>query len=227
MTNKEDPKDLLAELEALQRVLDSSSSADDDNAEIPVLDDLFDAKADIPVVSDSISSSSTDSVTNSPTSAQKNSVSDAEIPVLSATPSASKASDGQSPLDQTNLKKISSSPLRAVPNVTPAAPLETLQDDDIPSNVSPLNQVLNKIHQQANDEAPKPAGSLSEVPPEAPTVASKRAEIDATMSETTASLTNLLQRERMVDEVLEEVMPMIKSRLRARIRDMLNGKDDA
>lgn len=220
MTNKEDPKDLLAELEALQRVLDSSSSADDDNAEIPVLDDLFDAKADIPVVSDSISSSST-------LNKSTDSVSDVDIPVLSATPSASKVSGDQSSLDQTNLKKISSSPLRAVPNVTPAAPLEPLQDDDIPSNVSPLNQVLNKIHQQANDEAPKPTGALSEVPPEAPTVASKRAEIDATMSETTASLTNLLQRERLVDEVLEEVMPMIKSRLRARIRDMLNGKDDA
>ena len=47
------------------------------------------------------------------------------------------------------------------------------------------------------------------------------------MAETTASLTSLLQRERMVDELVEELMPMIKSRLRARVRDMLNGKEES
>ena len=55
----------------------------------------------------------------------------------------------------------------------------------------------------------------------------KRAELDANMAETTASLTSLLQRERMVDELVEELMPMIKSRLRARVRDMLNGKEES
>jgi len=184
MNNKEEPKDLLAELEMLQRVLDNPGSSSLSEPDIPVLDDLFDG--DIPVVNDPIS--------------EKPSVLRPVAPVIQAS------------------------------NVSPIKPVEPAAPE-APSSVSPLNQILNKINRDGNS-VPSPVTSTFKTPEAKAPVAgesnltTKRAEIDQTMSQTTASLTSLLQRERIVDELVEELLPLIKGRLRSRIRDMLNGKED-
>jgi hypothetical protein len=167
---KEEPKDLLEELEMLQRVLDNSeksesSKADEFSGDIPVLDDMFDA----------------------------------DIPTLST------ASAGAA--------------LRAVPTLQPmnAVPQET--SAPTPSQLSPLNQILDKINKQgANiDEIANTATLITkktvETAATTQTLVNKRAEIDAT---------NLLQRERLVDELVEEMLPLVKGRLRSRIREMIN-----
>ncbi|MEK9712545.1 MAG: hypothetical protein VW258_08260 [Thalassolituus sp.] len=191
MNNKEEPKDLLAELEMLQRVLDNPGSSSFSEPDIPVLEDLFDG--DIPVVNDPIS--------------EKPSV---LRPVAPA------------PL-------VNPAPLAN--NVSPIKPVTVPEPEAAPSSVSPLNQILNKINRDGNS-APSPLTSTFKTPEaKAPvagesTLTTKRAEIDQTMSQTSASLTSLLQRERIVDELVEELLPLIKGRLRSRIRDMLNGKED-
>jgi phosphoenolpyruvate carboxylase len=176
---KEEPKDLLEELEMLQRVLDNSeksesSNADEFSGDIPVLDDMFDA----------------------------------DIPTLST------ASAGAA--------------LRAVPTLQPmnAVPQET--SAPTPSQLSPLNQILDKINKQgANiDEIANTATLITkktvETAATTQTLVNKRAEIDSTMTQTSSSLTNLLQRERLVDELVEEMLPLVKGRLRSRIREMIN-----
>ena len=170
MSNRDEPKDLLAELEMLQRVLDNN---DGENAgamsEIPVLDDLFE-----------------------------------ESPGAAAV-----------------------TPLRAIPTLKPVAvapaPAPAAPVAPVPEKVSPvssLSQVLDQISKRTAEtlatEVPK-----SSVPPLQHAAMKKRAEIDQTMSETSASLVNLLKRERMVDELVEEIMPLLKGRLRSRIRELL------
>lgn len=180
--NKEEPKNLLEELEMLQRVLDNSNSASKTNdtefsGDIPVLDDMFDA----------------------------------DIPTLST------AGAGAA--------------LRAVPTLMTNAPLNqelSKPAPAAPSQRSPLNQILDKINKQGAsiDEITNSATLMTKKPIEASvttkTLVNKRAEIDATMSQTSTSLTNLLQRERLVDEMVEEILPLVKGRLRARIREMIN-----
>ena len=197
MNNKEEPKDLLAELEMLQRVLDNPESSALSEPDIPVLDDLFDG--DIPVVNDPIG--------------DKPSVLRSVAPAPQVNPGSQ-----INPAPQAN-------------NVSPIKPIEPAAPE-APSSVSPLNQILNKINRDGNS-APSPLTSTFKTPePKAPvagenTLTTKRAEIDQTMSQTSASLTSLLQRERIVDELVEELLPLIKGRLRSRIRDMLNGKEES
>ncbi|WP_300426944.1 hypothetical protein [Thalassolituus sp.] len=161
MSNRDEPKDLLAELEMLQRVLDNESSDSPEHAAIPVLDDLFEEKASAPAT-----------------------------------------------------------PLRAVPVLKPTAPAQVAPVPERVSSVSSLSQVLDHISKRtaANVDEPTPRPSVNS--PLNPAM-QKRAEIDQTMSETSASLVNLLKRERMVDELVEEMMPLLKGRLRSRIRDLL------
>lgn len=195
MKNKEEPKDLLAELEMLQRVLDNPTSSGSSADDIPVLDDLFDGN--IPTVSEppSLDLSNIPTVTDIPT-----------VNDVASQPSS----------------------LRAVPKPqapSPEAPKveQSATKQTPPSGLSPLNQILEKINRGQETESP----AMAPLPGASETaLSSKRAELDANMAETTASLTSLLQRERMVDELVEELIPMVKSRLRARVRDMLNGKED-
>ncbi|MEE3159470.1 MAG: hypothetical protein VX283_01025 [Pseudomonadota bacterium] len=195
MKNKEEPKDLLAELEMLQRVLDNPTSSGSSADDIPVLDDLFDGN--IPTVSEppSLDLSNIPTVTDIPT-----------VNDVASQPSSLRAV----PKPQT--------PAPQAPKVEQSAPRQTP-----PSGLSPLNQILEKINRGQETESP----AMAPLPGASETaLSSKRAELDANMAETTASLTSLLQRERMVDELVEELIPMVKSRLRARVRDMLNGKED-
>ena len=195
MKNKEEPKDLLAELEMLQRVLDNPTSSGSSADDIPVLDDLFDGN--IPTVSEppSLDLSNIPTVTDIPT-----------VNDVASQPSS----------------------LRAVPKPqapSPEAPKveQSATKQTPPSGLSPLNQILEKINRGQETESP----AMAPLPGASETaLSSKRAELDANMAETTASLTSLLQRERLVDELVEELIPMVKSRLRARVRDMLNGKED-
>jgi hypothetical protein len=196
MKNKEEPKDLLAELEMLQRVLDNPTSSGSSADDIPVLDDLFDGN--IPTVSEppSLDLSNIPTVTDIPT-----------VNDVASQPSSLRAV----PKPQ--------APSPEAPKVEQPAPKQTP-----PSGLSPLNQILEKINRSQETESP----AMAPLPGASETaLSSKRAELDANMAETTASLTSLLQRERMVDELVEELMPMIKSRLRARVRDMLNGKEES
>lgn len=196
MKNKEEPKDLLAELEMLQRVLDNPTSSGSSEDDIPVLDDLFDGN--IPTVSEppSLDLSNIPTVTDIPT-----------VNDVASQPSSLRAV----PKPQ--------APSPEVPKVEQPAPKQTP-----PSGLSPLNQILEKINRGQETESP----AMAPLPGASETaLSSKRAELDANMAETTASLTSLLQRERMVDELVEELMPMVKSRLRARVRDMLNGKEES
>ncbi len=195
MKNKEEPKDLLAELEMLQRVLDNPTSSGSSADDIPVLDDLFDGN--IPTVSEppSLDLSNIPTVTDIPT-----------VNDVASQPSSLRAV----PKPQ--------APSPEAPKVEQPAPKQTP-----PSGLSPLNQILEKINRSQETESP----AMAPLPGASETaLSSKRAELDANMAETTASLTSLLQRERMVDELVEELIPMIKSRLRARVRDMLNNKED-
>ena len=195
MKNKEEPKDLLAELEMLQRVLDNPTSSGSSADDIPVLDDLFDGN--IPTVSEppSLDLSNIPTVTDIPT-----------VNDVASQPSFMRAV----PKPQ--------APSPEAPKVEQSAPKQTP-----PSGLSPLNQILEKINRGQETESP----AMAPLPGASETaLSSKRAELDANMAETTASLTSLLQRERMVDELVEELIPMVKSRLRARVRDMLNGKED-
>lgn len=195
MKNKEEPKDLLAELEMLQRVLDNPTSSGSSADDIPVLDDLFDGN--IPTVSEppSLDLSNIPTVTDIPT-----------VNDVASQPSSLRAV----PKPQ--------APSPEAPKVEQPAPKQTP-----PSGLSPLNQILEKINRGQETESP----AMAPLPGASETaLSSKRAELDANMAETTASLTSLLQRERMVDELVEELIPMVKSRLRARVRDMLNGKED-
>ncbi|MAX85802.1 MULTISPECIES: hypothetical protein [Thalassolituus] len=195
MKNKEEPKDLLAELEMLQRVLDNPTSSGSSADDIPVLDDLFDGN--IPTVSEppSLDLSNIPTVTDIPT-----------VNDVASQPSSLRAV----PKPQ--------APSPEAPKVEQSAPKQTP-----PSGLSPLNQILEKINRGQETESP----AMAPLPGASETaLSSKRAELDANMAETTASLTSLLQRERMVDELVEELIPMVKSRLRARVRDMLNGKED-
>ena len=195
MKNKEEPKDLLAELEMLQRVLDNPTSSGSSADDIPVLDDLFDGN--IPTVSEppSLDLSNIPTVTDIPT-----------VNDVASQPSSLRAV----PKPQ--------APSPEAPKVEQSAPQQTP-----PSGLSPLNQILEKINRGQETESP----AMAPLPGASETaLSSKRAELDANMAETTASLTSLLQRERMVDELVEELIPMVKSRLRARVRDMLNGKED-
>lgn len=180
-TKKEEPQNLLAELEMLQRVLETTKSGENNDdsefsGDIPVLDDMFDA----------------------------------DIPTLST------ASAGAA--------------LRAVPTLepiknTPKEPTVTVHSS-APSQLSPLNQVLDKINKQGSNIEAVSAPVLNQPAPEsskpATTAGNTRAEIDAAMSQTSASLTSLLQRERLVDELVEEMLPLVKGRLRSRIRDLIN-----
>lgn len=196
MKNKEEPKDLLAELEMLQRVLDNPTSSGSSADDIPVLDDLFDGN--IPTVSEppSLDLSNIPTVTDIPT-----------VNDVASQPSSLRAV----PKPQ--------APSPEAPKVEQTAPKQTP-----PSGLSPLNQILEKINRGQETESP----AMAPLPGASETaLSSKRAELDANMAETTASLTSLLQRERMVDELVEELMPMVKSRLRARVRDMLNGKEES
>lgn len=196
MKNKEEPKDLLAELEMLQRVLDNPTSSGSSEDDIPVLDDLFDGN--IPTVSEppSLDLSNIPTVTDIPT-----------VNDVASQPSSLRAV----PKPQ--------APSPEAPKVEQPAPKQTP-----PSGLSPLNQILEKINRGQETESP----AMAPLPGASETaLSSKRAELDANMAETTASLTSLLQRERMVDELVEELMPMVKSRLRARVRDMLNGKEES
>jgi hypothetical protein len=196
MKNKEEPKDLLAELEMLQRVLDNPTSSGSSADDIPVLDDLFDGN--IPTVSEppSLDLSNIPTVTDIPT-----------VNDVASQPSSLRAV----PKPQ--------APSPEAPKVEQPAPKQTP-----PSGLSPLNQILEKINRGQETESP----AMAPLPGASETaLSSKRAELDANMAETTASLTSLLQRERMVDELVEELMPMVKSRLRARVRDMLNGKEES
>ena len=196
MKNKEEPKDLLAELEMLQRVLDNPTSSGSSADDIPVLDDLFDGN--IPTVSEppSLDLSNIPTVTDIPT-----------VNDVASQPSSLRAV----PKPQ--------APSPEAPKVEQPAPKQTP-----PSGLSPLNQILEKINRGKETESP----AMAPLPGASETaLSSKRAELDANMAETTASLTSLLQRERMVDELVEELMPMVKSRLRARVRDMLNGKEES
>lgn len=196
MKNKEEPKDLLAELEMLQRVLDNPTSSGSSADDIPVLDDLFDGN--IPTVSESPSLD----LSNIPTVTDIPTVND-----VASQPSSLRAV----PKPQ--------APSPEAPKVEQPAPKQTP-----PSGLSPLNQILEKINRGQETESP----AMAPLPGASETaLSSKRAELDANMAETTASLTSLLQRERMVDELVEELMPMVKSRLRARVRDMLNGKEES
>lgn len=195
MKNKEEPKDLLAELEMLQRVLDNPTSSGSSADDIPVLDDLFDG--------------------NIPTVSEPPSLDLSKIPTVTDIPT---------------VNDVASQPssLRAVPKPqapSPEAPKveQSATKQTPPSGLSPLNQILEKINRGQETESP----AMAPLPGASETaLSSKRAELDANMAETTASLTSLLQRERMVDELVEELIPMVKSRLRARVRDMLNGKED-
>ena len=196
MKNKEEPKDLLAELEMLQRVLDNPTSSGSSADDIPVLDDLFDGN--IPTVSEppSLDLSNIPTVTDIPT-----------VNDVASQPSSLRAV----PKPQ--------APSPEAPKVEQPAPKQTP-----PSGLSPLNQILEKINRGQETESP----AMAPLPGASETaLSSKRAELDANMAETTASLTSLLQRERMVDELVEELIPMVKSRLRARVRDMLNGKEES
>ena len=195
MKNKEEPKDLLAELEMLQRVLDNPTSSGSSADDIPVLDDLFDGS--IPTVNEpaELDLSSIPTVTDIPT-----------VNEVASQPASLRAV----PKPQPPVERAPEAP-QPVPKQTP------------PSGLSPLNQILDKINRGQETETP----AMTPIPGASETaLSSKRAELDANMAETTASLTSLLQRERMVDELVEELMPMIKSRLRARVRDMLNNKED-
>jgi len=163
MSNRDEPKDLLAELEMLQRVLDNESSDSKDDQSIPVLDDLFEENGPVPA-----------------------------------------------------------SPLRSIPTLKPVASAPVQPVPEQVSSVSSLSQVLDHISNRSaanlEEAATSPAKPVAE--PLNPAM-KKRAEIDQTMSETSASLMNLLKRERMVDELVEEIMPLLKGRLRSRIRELL------
>lgn len=178
---KEEPKDLLAELEMLQRVLENSHSSNDNNTdfsgEIPVLDDLF--EADIPTLSTVSTAGTLRPVSNL-----------ASTKLATNSPYTSKATQ----------------------------PVETVKSTSTPGQLSPLNQILDKINKQGAsiDEIASVTTSTTQ------SLANKRAELDATMTQTSTSLTNLLQRERLVDELVEEMLPLVKGRLRSRIREMIN-----
>lgn len=196
MKNKEEPKDLLAELEMLQRVLDNPTSSGSSADDIPVLDDLFDG--------------------NIPTVSEPPSLDLSKIPTVTDIPTVNDVASQPSSLRAVPKPQA---PSPEAPKVEQPAPKQTP-----PSGLSPLNQILEKINRGQETESP----AMAPLPGASETaLSSKRAELDANMAETTASLTSLLQRERMVDELVEELMPMIKSRLRARVRDMLNGKEES
>ncbi|MAG44043.1 MAG: hypothetical protein CMH95_07105 [Oceanospirillaceae bacterium] len=196
MKNKEEPKDLLAELEMLQRVLDNPTSSGSSADDIPVLDDLFDG--------------------NIPTVSEPPSLDLSKIPTVTDIPTVNDVASQPSSLRAVPKPQA---PSPEAPKVEQPAPKQTP-----PSGLSPLNQILEKINRSQETESP----AMAPLPGASETaLSSKRAELDANMAETTASLTSLLQRERMVDELVEELMPMIKSRLRARVRDMLNGKEES
>ncbi|WP_297532937.1 hypothetical protein [Thalassolituus sp.] len=195
MKNKEEPKDLLAELEMLQRVLDNPTSSGSSADDIPVLDDLFDG--------------------NIPTVSEPPSLDLSKIPTVTDIPTVNDVASQPSSLRAVPKPQA---PSPEAPKVEQPAPKQTP-----PSGLSPLNQILEKINRGQETESP----AMAPLPGASETaLSSKRAELDANMAETTASLTSLLQRERMVDELVEELIPMVKSRLRARVRDMLNGKED-
>ena len=195
MKNKEEPKDLLAELEMLQRVLDNPTSSGSSADDIPVLDDLFDG--------------------NIPTVSEPPSLDLSKIPTVTDIPTVNDVASQPSSLRAVPKPQA---PSPEAPKVEQPAPKQTP-----PSGLSPLNQILEKINRSQETESP----AMAPLPGASETaLSSKRAELDANMAETTASLTSLLQRERMVDELVEELIPMVKSRLRARVRDMLNGKED-
>ena len=154
---------------------------------------------------------------------------DGNIPTVSEPPSLD-LSNIPTVTDIPTVNDVASQPssLRAVPKPqapSPEAPKveQSATKQTPPSGLSPLNQILEKINRGQETESP----AMAPLPGASETaLSSKRAELDANMAETTASLTSLLQRERMVDELVEELIPMVKSRLRARVRDMLNGKED-
>ena len=154
---------------------------------------------------------------------------DGNIPTVSEPPSLD-LSNIPTVTDIPTVNDVASQPssLRAVPKPqapSPEAPKveQSAPKQTPPSGLSPLNQILEKINRGQETESP----AMAPLPGASETaLSSKRAELDANMAETTASLTSLLQRERMVDELVEELIPMVKSRLRARVRDMLNGKED-
>ena len=196
MKNKEEPKDLLAELEMLQRVLDNPTSSGSSADDIPVLDDLFDG--------------------NIPTVSEPPSLDLSKIPTVTDIPTVNDVASQPSSLRAVPKPQA---PSPEAPKVEQPAPKQTP-----PSGLSPLNQILEKINRSQETESP----AMAPLPGASETaLSSKRAELDANMAETTASLTSLLQRERMVDELVEELIPMVKSRLRARVRDMLNGKEES
>ena len=196
MKNKEEPKDLLAELEMLQRVLDNPTSSGSSADDIPVLDDLFDG--------------------NIPTVSEPPSLDLSKIPTVTDIPTVNDVASQPSSLRAVPKPQA---PSPEAPKVEQPAPKQTP-----PSGLSPLNQILEKINRGQETESP----AMAPLPGASETaLSSKRAELDANMAETTASLTSLLQRERMVDELVEELIPMVKSRLRARVRDMLNGKEES
>ncbi|MEC8104123.1 MAG: hypothetical protein VX133_10320 [Pseudomonadota bacterium] len=208
MKNKEEPKDLLAELEMLQRVLDNPTSSNAPDDDIPLLDDLF--EVDIPTVNEpaGLDLSSIPTVSDIPTVT--------DIPKVTDIPTVNDVAS-----EPSSLRPV---PIASKAPVDTVAPTQESDTDSALGKLSPLNQILDKINRsQETEPAPIPSVATHSESK----LSSKRAELDANMAETTASLTSLLQRERMVDELVEELMPMIKSRLRARVRDMLSGKEES
>ncbi|MDF1763727.1 MAG: hypothetical protein P1U57_09980 [Oleibacter sp.] len=236
MSNNEDPKKLLAELERLQRVLDSNSHRVPDEDNIPVLEDLFDHS--IPVLNDSIHNNqasvgfrqdiasaaglySTKSTGSKSTStASSNTASMIDIPVLRdiadiqpAPVYKPKPVFQSQPANQfkSEAQAKTASQIKPAPELKPAPQLkhETQTKPFVTAEAAPKQEI-------------KPAPKQEVKPEPKPTISSKHAEIGAAMSETNSSLSALNKRERLIDELVEEMMPMIKSSLRARIRKMLD-----
>lgn len=208
MKDKEEPKDLLAELEILQRVLDDPNSSDAPEGDIPLLDDLF--ESNIPTINEPAEFN----IARSPSDSSIQSVSDISE-VNDVTTVGNLASTPGTQRSVSTTSKISANATAQIPDTRTSTPL---------NQINTLNRALDSIN--GNQEA-KPDSISSVATNSTSKTSGKRSELDTNMAETTASLASLLQRERMVDQLVEELMPMVKSRLRARVRDMLNDEQES